>query len=237
MNTFAKIHKKARNKTRIAALLLLRIAFLLCLEHTTHPHAAQAQSFRVGGGVSAAFENIVAVRFPLPQGASYLYSVQQSQNLAVNAGARYMLSFERGVGMTFSAGIHHAETPIFSLLDPSQPSLPTSVKVVNSIVPVGIGFEYRFISLLVLHCYIAADATYNAILTRQEYSQPSGLQVASALAHRIGGNVAFGVDVIIFGLGADISLRYNWANVLLRDPNELSKNFLSLHAALVLGEK
>jgi hypothetical protein len=41
----------------------------------------------------------------------------------------------------------------------------------------------------------------------------------------------------IFGIGADVSLRYHWINVLLREPQELSKTFWSVNVSLLLGNK
>ncbi len=212
-----------------AALLLVCAVF---------PSILPAQSLRLGGGISAPYEQIVAVRFALPQGGTFIYPVSQAQNLGYHIAARYLLSFEKGRGVTLSAAVHHAETPIFSVYDPSLPTSATSLKVSQSFVPLGLGFEYRFLSLLILHAYVAGEASYNLILGRNDYLHSNGnISSTESTLGRIGASAALGVEATIFGVGADISLRYHWANLLLRDPNELSRTFLALNVSLVLGEK
>lgn len=201
------------------------------------PLLAPAQSLRIGGGISAPYEQIVAVRFALPQGGVFIYPVSQAQNVGYHISARYLLSLDKGRGITLSGGLHQFETPIFSVYDPSQPTMPTSVKVSQTFIPLGIGFEYRFLSLLILHAYVAGEASYNLILAGNDYGQPSGLTSNRATLGRIGGSAALGVEATIFGVGADVSMRYYWANVLLRDPNEISRSFVALNVSLVLGEK
>jgi hypothetical protein len=209
----------------------------LILLFTLSPFFASAQNFRFGGGISAPYEQIVAVRFSLPQGGVFLYPVSQAQNLGYHVAARYLLSLEKGRGITFSAALHQFETPIFSVYDPSQPTFPTSVKVSQTFVPLGVGFEYRFFSLLIFHAYVAGEASYNLIHSRSEYGQPNGLTSNIATLSRIGGNVALGVELSIFGIGADVSARYYFANLLLREQNELSRSFVALNVSLLFGEK
>ncbi len=196
----------------------------------------QAQSLRLGAGISSPFEQIAAVRFPLPQGGSFLYPVSQSQNTGYHAAARYMMSTSDGIGFTIAGGVHQFETPIFSVFDPSQP-MPTSVKVSQTLVPLGVGFEYRILTILFLHAYAAAEANYHALVSSTEYAQPSGITLKQTLSHRVGGTVAVGADMTIFGIGADVSLRYHWINVLLRESQELSKTFWSVNVSLLLGSK
>ncbi|MCU0424643.1 MAG: hypothetical protein MUF71_03340 [Candidatus Kapabacteria bacterium] len=197
-----------------------------------------AQSFRFGGGISAPFDQIVAVRFALPQGGVFVYPVPQGQNLGYHIAGRYLLSLEKGRGFTLSAGIHQFETPIFSVYDPSLPQSATSVKVSQTFIPLGLGFEYRFLSLLILHAYIAGEGSYNLMVLQNDNVQPtSGLQSIQTTLGRVGASAALGVEATIFGLGADISVRYHWANLLLREANELNRTFVSLNVSLVLGEK
>lgn len=197
---------------------------------------AQGQSLRLGAGISSPFEQIAAVRFPLPQGGSFLYPVSQSQNTGYHAAARYMMSTSDGVGITLAGGVHQFETPIFSVFDPTQPT-PTSVKVSQTLIPLAVGFEYRLLTILFLHAYTAAEATYHGLLSSTEYAQPSGTTLNQRLSHRVGGTLAVGADMTIFGIGADVSLRYHWINVLLREPQELSKTFWSVNVSLLLGNK
>jgi hypothetical protein len=213
-------------------------ALFLALCSFMHSRTAQAQCFRLGGGISTPFDQIVAVRFPA-QGSvpAFTYPVSQGQNLGYHISARYMLSTEKGVGFTFSSMIHHFETPIFSVFDPTQSTIPTSVKVSQTLVPFGVGFEYRFLSVLLLHAYIAGEVSYNPLLLRSEYGQASGITAENNLLHRVGANVALGAELTIFGFGADVSLRYYWANILLREQHELSRTFASFTVALLLGEK
>jgi hypothetical protein len=206
-------------------------AALLVVVAASHLQVS-AQSFRIGGGVGSAFEQVVAVRFPLPNGASYLYPVSQAQSTSYHAALRYMLSVDRGVGFTISGAVHHAETPVFTLLDPSQE--PLSVKVSQTLVPLGVGFEYRFFPLLIFHAYVSGEATYNILFNATESSL---LGTQTLAAQRIGANVALGADLLIFGVGADVAIRYSWANIVWRERSELSRTFLALTISLVLGEK
>lgn len=240
MKSFGKLFCYTNTSIQCAVVphrkLLFVLLSLLLATEVTMP--LRAQSFRFGGGVSAPYDQIVAVRFPLPQGGVFVYPVSQTQSLGYHVAGRYLLSLEKGRGITLSGAIHHFETPIFSVYDPSLPASATSVKVSQSFVPLGLGFEYRFLSLLILHAYIAGEGSYNLVLSQNDYVQPtSGLTSVQTALGRIGASAALGVEATIFGVGADISVRYHWVNAILREANELNRTFLSLNVSLVLGEK
>lgn len=240
MKSFGKLFCYTNAPTRSAFAVHRKLLFVLLLVLLTAGVNMPlcAQSFRFGGGVSAPYDQIVAVRFPLSQGGVFVYPVSQTQSLGYHVAGRYLLSLEKGRGITLSGAVHHYETPIFSVYDPSLPTSSTSVKVSQSFIPLGLGFEYRFLSLLILHAYVAGEGSYNLIVSQNDYIQPtSGLTSVQTALGRIGASAALGVEATIFGVGADISVRYHWANLILREANELNRTFLSLNVSLVLGEK
>jgi hypothetical protein len=212
-------------------LFLLPLTFYVGGALLTHQQSF-AQSFRVGGGFGSAFEQVVAVRFPLPGGGSYLYPVASPQNATYHAAVRYMLSTGAGSGFTLSGNVHRAETPVFTLLDPTQQ--PLSVKISQTLLPLGIGFEYRFFWLLLVHAYMAGEATGNVFFYTTESSI---LGTETLITKRLGANLALGADLTIFGIGADVAVRYSWANIVGREQSELTRTFLTLTVSIVLGEK
>jgi hypothetical protein len=196
-----------------------------------------AQSFRIGGGVSTPFDQIVAVEFPLRQGGTFLYPVAAAHQTGYHLAGRALFPFERGRGATVSAGVHHFETPIFSVYDPQYPGAPTSIKVAQSLFPIGVGLEYRFVSVLIVHLYAAAEGTFNALIAQHDVLREGNLHSVQRSSQRIGANVALGAEASVFGLGVDLSARYHWINMFLREPNELSQTFVSLNLSVVFGEK
>ncbi|MCS6808318.1 MAG: hypothetical protein RML40_06555 [Bacteroidota bacterium] len=210
------------------------ITQIVLYSHTT----IQAQSFRLGAGISTPFEHIVAIHFPLAQGGTYLYPVGQSYNTGYHLSARYLLSLESGRGFILSGTLHHFETPIFSVYDPSFPSVATSVKITHSLIPLGVGFEYRFLSLLILHAYCSGEASYNLLLSRYDYTQPTtGLIVTETAQNRIGASIALGLEAAVFGFGVDVSVRYHWVNIFLSQSYEPRRSFVSFNLSLILGAK
>ena len=194
--------------------------------------SVQAQGLAIYGGLSTPNNEIGNVY----NDNTTFESLAGTADMGYHFGARYRMplaaSFMLSGGVSWN---RFPESKVF-IMRPNSNDTLGGLATVNNIIPVALGLDYVIFNKG-LGMFVGGELAYNYISTTTEliYQNQTIPYEKDETQNRVGGAVGLGVFFDAKIATAIVDVKYNVVNLIGKENNEDSKNYVTLSLGLMLG--
>lgn len=162
----------------------------------------------------------------------------ESTGIGFHVAAKIMFGLGDDVDFAASIGLHRfAESNL--VLEDFETGVPLAeIATIQNIVPIASGIEYT-IFRKILGLYIKAEIQYNLFFNTTDLGAATeGFSLENEPSFsRVGTGIGIGADLDLGVAALDVSLTRNQANFIGRRSDEPVKNYFSVTAMVLFGDK
>lgn len=201
--------------------------------------AMQAQSFGIGGGLSTPNDAVSSVYNNIT-----LSNLSEDLGDAASLGYHFQAKYRFGLGenLRFSAaiGLHRFPEADIVVTNPKDNKQYT-LTATSNLVPISVGLEGVLIKSGI-GLYLLGDLSYNYFSNSIGLKQSSGVDVPFVVDSdpfaRVGVGVGAGVDFDLGLFVADVTGKYNIANLInKKDQSEPDRSYFALTLSVIFGKR
>jgi hypothetical protein len=211
---------------------LLKIAALIVLGLSTSTSLKAQGGVAIYGGLSTPNDQLGNVY----NDNTTFESLPGNADLGYHFGARYRMPL--AASFMLSGGVawnRFPESEVY-IMKPGTNDTLGGLATVNNIVPVSVGLDYVIFNKG-LGMFVGGELAYNYISATTEliYGGNTIPYEKEETQNRVGGGVGLGVFFDAKIATAIVDVKYNVVNLIGKEENEESKNYVTLSLGLMLG--